>query len=116
MRCIPASTTLLPTTTARVCVVLGNMIRHFVASIVHRHRKCTLFTLVLVVSFRFCQIISGVGVTVYWASTFVFDVLTYLIPCAVFLSLLYAFDVESEMVYRLFPSAHCLRWVRVEEG
>ncbi|CAM9424100.1 unnamed protein product, partial [Ectocarpus fasciculatus] len=40
-------------------------------------------------------IISGVGVAAYWSSTFVFDVVTYLIPCSVFLGLLYAFDVES---------------------
>lgn len=39
--------------------------------------------------------IPGVGVVVYWVSTFVFDVLTYLIPCAVFLGLIYAFSVPS---------------------
>lgn len=42
------------------------------------------------------QIISGVGVLSYWASTFVFDLASYLIPFVVFLGLLYAFDVESE--------------------
>lgn len=42
------------------------------------------------------QMISGVGMVSYWASTFVFDVASYLIPFAVFLSLLYAFDVQSE--------------------
>ena len=42
------------------------------------------------------QIISGVGVGVYWLTTFVFDVATYLIPCGVFLGLLYAFDVPSK--------------------
>ncbi|CBJ29591.1 conserved unknown protein [Ectocarpus siliculosus] len=41
------------------------------------------------------QIISGVGIAAYWSSTFVFDVVTYLIPCSVFLGLLYAFDIES---------------------
>lgn len=39
--------------------------------------------------------ISGVGVGAYWASTFVFDIATYLIPCGVFLSLMYAFHVPS---------------------
>lgn len=42
------------------------------------------------------QIISGVGVLAYWASTFVFDIVTYLIPFAVFLGLLYIFDVQSK--------------------
>ncbi|CAM9094590.1 unnamed protein product, partial [Laminaria digitata] len=41
------------------------------------------------------RIISGVGVGVYWLSTFVFDVATYLVPCGAFLGLLYAFDVPS---------------------
>lgn len=41
--------------------------------------------------------ISGVGVGAYWASTFVFDVATYIIPCGVFLGLIYAFDVPSEL-------------------
>lgn len=52
------------------------------------------------VCFRVCgacpQIISGVSVGAYWMSTFVFDVVTYVIPCAVFLGLIYAFDVPSE--------------------
>ncbi|CAN0523011.1 unnamed protein product, partial [Ectocarpus sp. 12 AP-2014] len=34
-------------------------------------------------------------VAAYWSSTFVFDVVTYLIPCSVFLGLLYAFDIQS---------------------
>lgn len=42
------------------------------------------------------QIISGVGVAAYWTSTFVFDVMSYLIPFTVFLTLLHAFHVESE--------------------
>ncbi|CAM9606925.1 unnamed protein product [Sphacelaria rigidula] len=39
--------------------------------------------------------ISGVGVAAYWASTYVFDILTYLVPCSVFLGLIYAFNVPS---------------------
>lgn len=46
------------------------------------------------------QMISGVGVAAYWASTYVFDILTYLVPCAVFLGLIYAFNVPSKSTAR----------------
>lgn len=60
------------------------------------------------------QIISGVGVGVYWLSTFVFDVATYFIPCGAFLGLLYAFDVPSKSSISLVSiisrtAVHCCR-------
>lgn len=59
------------------------------------------------------QIISGVSVGAYWTSTFVFDVMTYLIPCAVFLGLIYAFDVPSESLLLL---GHVWWYGREKEG
>ncbi|CAM9396747.1 unnamed protein product [Discosporangium mesarthrocarpum] len=41
------------------------------------------------------QVISGVGVYAYWVSTFLFDVVSYLVPFGVFIGLIHAFNVES---------------------
>ncbi|CAM9341769.1 unnamed protein product, partial [Choristocarpus tenellus] len=41
------------------------------------------------------QVISGVSIVAYWVSTFLFDVVSYLVPCAVFIGLIYVFHVPS---------------------
>jgi ABC-type multidrug transport system ATPase subunit len=47
------------------------------------------------VNAKHLQLISGVSIPAYWCSTYVWDLLTYMIPCSVGLALLWAFDVTE---------------------
>ena len=41
------------------------------------------------------QLISGVSIIAYWLSTFVFDVINYMVPCVMSIVLIALFDIEQ---------------------
>lgn len=47
------------------------------------------------VSAKHQQLISGVSIPAYWLSTYLFDVINYLVPCSVAIALIAAFDVKE---------------------
>jgi len=47
------------------------------------------------VSAKHQQLISGVSIWAYWASTYVFDMTTYMVPCFLTIAVIAAFDIEQ---------------------
>ena len=53
------------------------------------------------------QLISGVSITAYWASTFAFDIATYMIPCLGSIAMIAAFQISGWVEVETF-AALCL--------